>query len=150
VPVSIEELEAALQRQREQGLAAEEWALEHERERLRKKLCRAEADAVRRLSDVDICAGYDIASFNGRSEDFTFDRFIEVKSTSQPEPVFVWSRNEIETARRLGQTYWLYVLTGFRPSSQPLRLTTLRNPARLLGVAGRIALEPIQFRAELR
>jgi hypothetical protein len=150
VPVSIEELEEALQRQRAQGLAAEEWAVEYERERLRKKLCQAEADAVQRLSDIDICAGYDIASFDGRSENFTFDRFIEVKSTTRPEPVFMWSRNEIETAHRLGQMYWLFVLTGFRPSGPPPSLISLRNPASLLGAKGRISLEPTQFRAELR
>ncbi len=148
--MSIEELEEALQRQRAQGLAAEEWVVEYERERLRKKLCQAEADAVQRLSDIDICAGYDIASFDGRSEDFTFDRFIEVKSATRPEPVFMWSRNEIETAHRLGQMYWLFVLTAFQPSGAPPRLISLRNPASLLGAKGRISLEPIQFRAELR
>ena len=150
VLMSIEELDEALQRQREQGLAAEEWAVEFERERLRKKFCHAEADAVRRVSDMDICAGYDIASFDGRSENFTFDRFIEVKSTTRPEAGFMWSRNEIETARRLGETYWLFVLTTFRPSGPPPRLISIRNPASLLGARGRISLEPIQFRAELR
>ena len=150
VPVSMEELDEALRRQREQGLVAEEWVLEHERQRLRQHSCQAEADAVEQVSQIDICAGFDIASFDGQSEDFTFDRFIEVKSTSRPERVFVWSQNEIATARRLGKKYWLYLLTGFRPSGKTPSLTTLRNPASLLGGTGRISLTPIQYRAELR
>ena len=150
VPVSAEELEEALRRQREQGLAAEQWVLEYERRRLRERSCHAEADTVQQVSHIDICAGYDIASFDGQSEDFNFDRLIEVKSTSRPEPAFVWSQNEIQTARRLRERYWLYLLTGFQPTGKTPSLTTLRNPASLLGRTGRISLTPIQYRAELR
>ena len=125
------------------------WVVEYERERLRNKNCLAEADALQRVSEVDVCAGYDVASFDGRSKEFAFDRFIEVKSTTGTDLVFVWSRNEIATAGHLGGRYWLYLLTRFGGGYQSPKLTTVQNPARILRRRGGISLQPIQFRAEL-
>jgi len=145
--MSPEELEEALRRQREQGLAAEEWVLSYEKERLGKRGFLAEADVVYRVSAIDICAGYDIVSFDGKAPHFAFDRFIEVKSTSTTDPVFMWSRNEVLTAERLKMQYWIYLLTSFGLPGVAPCLHVLQNPAAKLAPQGNISLEPIQFRA---
>lgn len=130
--MSPEELEDVLARRSDQGAEAEEFVLAWERSRLEALGCRAEADTVWRISTVNVCAGYDLASFNGTSQDFSYDRFIEVKSTSRSQPEFVLTRNELEVAKSLGQRYWLYVVSRFgHPGVEPIVLM-VQNPARAL------------------
>jgi len=57
---------------------------------------------------IDVGAGYDIASFDSIYSE-SIDRFIEVKSYSQ-NVSFYWSRNEVETARLKGDSYFLYLV----------------------------------------
>lgn len=66
--------------------------------------------------------GYDV-----RSEGPGEVRYIEVKARAQPGPVTL-TQNEWLMAHRLGQEYWLYVVT-VEPAGPKLWL--LRNPARL-------------------
>lgn len=152
--VTPQELDRALERRRHQGSIAEECALEFERERLRRAGYPIEAAAVEHVSAYDVMAGYDIASFNGASTLLEFDRFVEVKSTSRPEPVFFWSEHERAVAEELGSQYWIYLYTGFSSelvkngcSAYPI---TIPDPAAECHPRGLIRLTPTEFRAELR
>ena len=61
------------------------------------------AGKVRRISEVDVTAGYDIISYNSIKSKET-DRFIEVKARSSSG--FYWSKNEYETAKLKGEPYY--------------------------------------------
>ena len=63
---------------------------------------------IKQISDIDVTAGYDIVSFQD-NESTRVDRFIEVKSYYKT-PSFFWSKNEIDTAKRLGLSYYLYLI----------------------------------------
>lgn len=102
---SAERLAADLARQAEAGVAAEVWVVQYERERLSNHPLR---DQIRRVSDEDVSAGYDIVSF-ASVHSIRHDRFIEVKSHGKRK-VFHWSRNEIATAVEFGEDYALYLV----------------------------------------
>lgn len=114
---SAERLAADLAQQAEVGAAAEIWVVEFERERLSGHPLR---DQIRRVSEDDVTAGYDIVSF-ASVHSIRHDRFIEVKSHGERK-VFHWSRNEIATALEFGEDYALYLVdrsqcgqTGYVP-----------------------------------
>lgn len=102
---SAERLAADLARQAEAGVAAEVWVVQYERERLSDHPLR---DQIRRVSEEDVSAGYDIVSF-ASVHSIQHDRFIEVKSHGERK-VFHWSRNEIATAVEFGEDYALYLV----------------------------------------
>jgi hypothetical protein len=102
---SAERLAADLARQAEVGAAAELWVVQYERERLSAHPLR---DQIRRVSEDDVSAGYDIVSF-ASVHSIRHDRFIEVKSHGKRK-VFHWSRNEIATAVEFGEDYALYLV----------------------------------------
>jgi hypothetical protein len=152
--LTLSELDELLRRRREQGTAAEEFILKYEQERLRKEGFGIEADAVTIISDIDVCAGFDIESFSGASDDLKPNRFIEVKSTSSDENVFFWSVNEFETAKELGSQYWIYHVANFSLDEGdhldlPPRLTQLQDPA-LKKELGIVSLETAAYRAHFR
>lgn len=102
---SAKRLAEDLARQAEAGVAAEVWVVQHERERLSDHPLR---DQIRRISEEDVSAGYDIVSFASVNS-IQHDRFIEVKSHGERK-VFHWSRNEIATALEFGEEYALYLV----------------------------------------
>ena len=104
-PKHLDELEAALAAQAAHGRAAEEWVVRFEKRRLRGHLL---IDQIRRVSDEDVAAGYDIVSFSGLGA-LAHDLFLEVKSYERV-PRFFWTRNEIATAREFGEQYALVLL----------------------------------------
>lgn len=96
-------LQQLLDKQKEQnarGLAAEEFVLKYEMNRLPEK-----ALQIKRISDFDVSAGYDIVSFDSPTSSH-YDRFIEVKCYLG-EPHFYWSENEADVARIKGDKYYL-------------------------------------------
>lgn len=96
-------LEQLLKQQEEQsrrGFEAEEFVLA-----LEKKKLPAKANKIKRISDFDVSAGYDIVSFQSESST-AYDRFIEVKSYLG-NPHFYWSENESDTAKIKGNKYVL-------------------------------------------
>jgi len=99
------ELEAKLERDTIHGKEAEEWALAFERRRLADHPF---IDQIRLVSDENVAAGYDIASFSGLGV-LHHDLFIEVKSYEGPRRFF-WTRNEIATSDVLGECYSLYLI----------------------------------------
>ena len=85
--LSLEELKKQLENNEIIGEKAELFVLEFEKNRLGGPL----AGKVRRISEVDVTAGYDIISYNSvKSKEA--DRFIEVKAISSSG--FYWSKNE--------------------------------------------------------
>lgn len=104
-----------LEKQKEQnarGLAAEEYVLKLEKERLPGK-----ASRIKRISDFDVSAGFDIVSFSDSSS-HQYDRFIEVKCYIG-EPHFYWSENETDVARIKGEKYFLCLVDYERMISEP-------------------------------
>jgi hypothetical protein len=104
-PMTPAQLEAALAAQAEHGLEAELWVLAYEKRRL---AAHPLLDQVRRVSEENVSAGYDIASFSGLTV-LHHDMHIEVKSFAG-EKRFFWSRNEIDVAATLGEAYALYLV----------------------------------------
>jgi hypothetical protein len=109
------EFQALLDEQAALGRAAEVLTVEYERRRLGNAEAMAEALLVSRVSEFDVGAGYDIESFAGRSPDLRPNLFIEVKASRHRRMRFFWTRNEYETALRLGSAYSIYFIGGFRP-----------------------------------
>ncbi len=117
-------LEQLMQRQAEQnkrGLEAEEYVLELERKRLPGK-----AYKIKRISDFDVSAGYDIVSYNGQ-DSVIYDRFIEVKCFVG-KPHFYWSENECDVARIKGEKYVLCLVDYLRMSEEDYVPEYIVNP----------------------
>lgn len=143
-PLSLPELEALLAERAQRGAEAENWVLEYERDRLQRAGFPLEASAVAIISGIDVCAGYDIESFDGESTGLRPNRFIEVKSTAADEIVFFWSSNEIAAAGALGDQYWLYHLRRFTDHAN-CELTTFQSPIRHVE-SGQLSLRPWSYR----
>jgi hypothetical protein len=108
-----------MERQKEQnrrGLEAEEFVVRFERNRIPLK-----AYKIKRISDFDVSAGYDIVSFADESSGI-YDRFIEVKSFIGT-PHFYWSENEVDVAKLKGDRYVLCLVEYERmkdPEYEPI------------------------------
>ncbi len=111
--ISQTELEDAINQNRTLAFKAEEVIVEFERNRLRSLGRISEAERVIRVSDLQANAGYDIKSFDGDKPSVEYDRFIEVKSSSNANINFHWSINQIEIARLLSNQYWIYFVGEF-------------------------------------
>ena len=144
--ISLTELMAILEARTKRAATAELWVAGYERRRLGGLGCVVEADAVRVISEQNVCAGYDIDSFDDAARPFVYNRFIEVKSTTLEATEFVWSQNEIETASRLKSRYWIYLLSSYREDDSH-DLTLIQDPANELRKGGRLVLEPLTYRA---
>ncbi len=113
-----------IERQEEQsrrGLEAEEFVLKLEQQRLPQL-----ATSVKRISDFDVSAGYDIVSYQ-TSTATRYNRFIEVK-TYIGNPHFFWSENEADVARLKGDEYWLCLVDYFRMSEPGYEPEFIQNP----------------------
>lgn len=120
--LSLEELKRRLEENELIGEKAELFVLEFEKSRLDDSL----AEKVRRISEVDVTAGYDIISYNSvKSKEA--DRFIEVKAISSSG--FYWSKNEYETAKLKGETYYLYLVDLHKISQSDYIPEIIQNPA---------------------
>lgn len=100
---TIEDLKEDLKRKEENGIIAEEFVVTYEQKRITNKV-----DSIRRISDIDTTAGFDILSYN-KDSSLIHDRFIEVKSYIE-SPYFFLTRNEFETAKRYRGRYYLYLV----------------------------------------
>lgn len=98
--ITLEQLLKQQEEKGRRGLEAEEFVLALERKRVP-----AKAYKIKRISDFDVSAGYDIVSFQSDSST-AYDRFIEVKSYLG-NPHFYWSENESDTAKIKGKKYIL-------------------------------------------
>lgn len=146
---SLAQLKLLLRDREVRGQAAEEWVLRYEQERLRKAGCEIEAMAVQIISALDVAAGYDIESFNGKSDSLRPDRFVEVKSTSSAQPLFMLSENEYLTALALQKSYWIYLLTAFQSADLLAQLSILRDPA-ALRARGNLEMNPAGYECRIK
>lgn len=108
--VTEDDLINRLEGQKELGRIAEKIVLKFEKDRLYSNKFQKESELVKVISFVDVGAGYDILSFNGETDSMEYDRFIEVKGSSEREVSFVLSRNEVEVSKKLGSKYWIYFI----------------------------------------
>ena len=120
--VSLEELKRQLEKNELIGEKAELYVLEFEKNRLGAPL----SDKVRRISEVDATAGYDIISYDS-IQSIEMDRFIEVKAISSSG--FYWSKNEYETAKLKGETYYLYLVDLHKINQPDYTPEIIQNPA---------------------
>ena len=109
--IPLEQLEKNLEQQKKIGGIAEDIALNFEKNRLKNLGFEEESNKIRQISIDFSNAGYDIESFNGKTKNGMPDRFIEVKGTTQKEFNFYWSSNEIKTAKKIGENYWIYYIS---------------------------------------
>jgi hypothetical protein len=125
--LSQTELDECHALQRERAAAAENYAVEFERQRLVAAGCPHYAIGVRRVSVEKVDAGYDIRSF----ETTGAPRFIEVKSSAGPRAFFFLSRNEYRFARRRGTSCWLaWVGWAARLPAGPCEVAWFRDPVK--------------------
>lgn len=103
--ITEKQLYAQLQKKKELGNRGEAWALEYEKRRITNPSLNKR---IKRISVIDVSAGYDIASFEN-NDSKNIDRFIEVK-TYMGKPHFYWSSNEIEKAQIMRDKYYIYLV----------------------------------------
>lgn len=117
-------LEQLLEQQEEQsrrGLEAEEFVLGLEKKRLPEL-----AQKIKRISDFDVAAGYDIVSYENYETEH-YDRFIEVKCY-MGSPHFFWSENESDVARIKADKYILCLVDYLRMGEPGYQPEFIRNP----------------------
>lgn len=107
-----EDLLKWLEEKKKVGNFAEELVLAFEKKRLKDLGFPVEASCAKAVGKLKTNAGYDIESFNGKSRNMHFDRFIEVKGSGEPKLRFVWSQNEMNIAKDLKDKYWIYYQGG--------------------------------------
>jgi len=99
---SAEQLYSALELKKKIGEEGEMFVISYENTRLN-----GELNAVQ-ISGENVSAGYDIKSYSS-SHDTYYNRFIEVKTFTRNEKIYL-TRNEVETAKILGDFYYLYLV----------------------------------------
>lgn len=104
-PANLESLKLKMAAQEEAGLRAEQWVVEYERARL---VGHPMIDEIKRISEEDVSAGYDILSFSSVAA-LRYDRFVEVKSYID-SPSFYWTDNEANAAKILAEQYHIYLV----------------------------------------
>jgi len=144
VPTTEEDFRKTQQKIEERARDAEIFVMEFERSRLVESGCPDLGAMVTRVSEFDVGAHYDIHSF----EEDGSPRFIEVKSSTNLHPTFVWSRYERAFAKSKGPAYWLY----FVPRAQYLPdrkngLYIIRDPEKKCGTA--FIIEPESFQVTM-
>ena len=104
-PQTPAELNGNIADRQELGRSAELAVVAFERERLGSRW----ADRVRHISDKHPASPYDIKSVTVVGE-FAVPRYIEVKAVSPGDFAFHWSAAEIEAARLLRTSFYLYLV----------------------------------------
>lgn len=122
--ISQDELLLNLQKKQADGDTGEQFVVGFEKQRLAG--CPL---TPKRISVIDVSAGYDILSCNN-SDSSTYDRYIEVKSF-RGSPHFYWSSNEKRVAELLGENYFLYLvdLSAVEQGKENYAPQIIANPA---------------------
>ena len=143
--IDIDNLLDLLEIRRQYGQLAEEFVLNKERERLTEFERDDLAQLVKKISDQNIAAGYDILSFDGKESDVFPDRFIEVKGTVGNRIFFYISKNELETARKLRDKYWIYCVLNVK-TMRSKKLIVMRDPYKTVFQSNNFIMEPVLWR----
>lgn len=120
--LSLETLKKQLEENEASGEKAELFVVEYEKKRIGPPLC----EKIKRISEIDVAAGYDIVSYNS-DESQEPDRFIEVKAVSSSG--FFWSRNEYEIAKLKGDKYFFYLVELSKTNEPGYTPEIIQNPA---------------------
>lgn len=117
-----EELMEELERNRKAGADAETYVMKYEEKRLGMPF----AKSVRQISLISVSAGYDIASYE-TPQSTQYDRFIEVKAIGHNG--FYLSSNELQTAKKLGEQYYLYLVDLKKKDCEEYQPEIIRHPS---------------------
>jgi hypothetical protein len=138
--ISLAQLQKKLKQNEETGNIAELYVMDYEA----KRLMNSQRDmTVRRISEIDVLAGYDIASYESALS-VSYDRFIEVKAASENEG-FYWSINEINSAKFKKEQYYLYLVDLRRINNHNYAPTIIKNPAKNILDSGEWFIETQSF-----
>ena len=148
-PVTQQHLEEIIQIEKEVGERAEQLTLSYEKGRLNERNYPDMAMSIQQISKIDVAAGYDIESFNGKGSTLTPDRMIEVKGTSGTAPYFYWSENEIETAKSLKEKYWVYLWIEVKSETEGTLYKKIQNPYEKLFKKSKKKPKAVLFRVDL-
>lgn len=122
---TIDQLLKRQEDQNRRGLEAEEFVLELERRRLPTL-----AQKIKRISDFDVAAGYDIVSYENHECEH-YNRFIEVKCY-MGSPLFFWSENEVDVARIKADKYILCLVDYSKMGTPGYQPEFIRNPYKII------------------
>jgi len=139
---SEEDLWLSLKETNLRARVAEEYVVKYEQSRLHLAGRNDLSKLVKRISEYNVSAGYDVRSFDSDGS----TRYIEVKSATNLQVQFFWSTFEIQFAREHCSEYWIY----FVPRTQDLPdiehgLVMLKDPLKLLD-EGIMLMEPTAFK----
>lgn len=138
--ISLESLKARILEDEEVGEIAEEYALAYEKERIKDP---EKALRIKRISMIDVSAGYDIVSFEGPGSE-GYDRLVEVKAVSKNSG-FYWSKNEMESARLYGVHYHLCLVDLGKIDDHSYEPYILADPITTVANSEEWLLEPQSF-----
>ncbi len=142
--MSLETLKNRLKQEEEQGTLAEEFVVRYEKMRLKGT---GVERFVKRISEIDVAAGYDIVSYSNGIVN-AYDRFIEVKSFNGT-PHFYWSKNEMERAGVLGLKYFLYIVDVSKIDVVGYTPIIVCNPMDNLAKSGEWLLQPNTYLVQM-
>lgn len=123
--ISIEKLKKMLKDNELAGEEAELFVLFFEKARIGQPLC----EKIKRISEIDTSAGYDIVSFNS-PQSISPNRFIEVKAVSSNG--FFWSKNEYEIAKLKGEMYYIYLVDLSKINNPEYTPEIIQDPATII------------------
>ena len=138
--IGIEQLKKQLEKNNMAGEQAEFYALQYEKRRVGQH---PRIEEIKIISNIDVCAGYDIVSFNSNNS-YEYDRFIEVKAVSNSNS-FYWSVNELNTAKLKGKQYYIYLVDLNRASDEMYVPTIINDPVSVLPCSEEWFIEPQSF-----
>lgn len=138
--IGIEQLRKQIEANNKAGEKAELYALKYEKKRITEPIL---AEKIRIISDIDICAGYDIVSFDSNDSN-DYDRFIEVKAVSSSDS-FYWSINELNTAKLKGERYYLYLINLQKIYDKNYTPVIINDPAKVIFDSEEWLIEPQSF-----
>lgn len=139
---SEEDLWQSLKERNLRARMAEEYVVKYERSRLHLAGRNDLSKLVKRVSEYNVSAGFDVRSFDSDGS----TRYIEVKSATNLYIQFFWTTSEMQFAREHCNEYWVY----FVPRAQDLPnfehgLVMLKDPLKLLD-EGIMLMEPTSLR----
>ena len=121
--MSLQKLLKYLDKQQEQGEKGEKYVLNYEKCRLKGH---PRITDIKQISQIDVCAGFDIVSFDNQDSD-NLDRMIEVK-TFEGSPHFYWSSNERKQAALLANHYYIYMVDYSKIKTADYEPLIIQNP----------------------
>ena len=142
--ITEDELLGRLNTQRNIGRIAEDLTVNYEKTRLGENGFPDMALEVRKISDVDQYAGYDILSFDGNAKSYEHNRLIEAKGTSADKNRIYWSKNEVSTAKKYRKTYWIYFWKNVASHQEP-DLEIIQDPYEKFFTQKEGKTEPVKY-----